>query len=51
MRRLWAGLPGPAFLKGLQALALLVIALVALFFLFEWAGRFLDSGGAVGPSR
>lgn len=48
MRRLWAVLPGPAVLKALQALILLVIALVALVFLFEWAGRFLDSGGAIG---
>lgn len=48
MRRLWAVLPGPASLKALQALVLLLVALVALFFLFEWAGRFLDSGGTVG---
>lgn len=48
MRRLWAVLPGPAPLKAFEALILFVIALVALFFLFEWAGRFLDSGGTVG---
>jgi hypothetical protein len=25
-----------------------VVGLVALFFLFEWAGDLLDSGGAIG---
>jgi hypothetical protein len=30
---------------------LLVVLLIALFFLFEWAGDLLDSGGVVGPGR
>lgn len=25
-----------------------IVALVGLFFLFEWAGPLLDSGGAIG---
>lgn len=48
MRRIWGVLPGPAPLKALQSLILVVVALVALFFLFEWAGDLLDSGGAIG---
>lgn len=48
MRRLWSSLPGPAPVKAVQALVLLLALLVALFFLFEWAGTFLDSGGTVG---
>lgn len=48
MRRLWAALPGPGPVKALQAVILLVIAAVVLFFVFEWAGTFLDSGGTVG---
>ncbi|MFP3916086.1 MAG: hypothetical protein ACLFWM_14495 [Actinomycetota bacterium] len=48
MRRLWSALPGPAVVKALELAVLVVVALVALFFLFEWAGGFLDSGGAIG---
>lgn len=48
MRRLWTALPGPTPLKALEAVVLAVLALVALFFLFEWAGGMLDSGGAIG---
>lgn len=48
MRRLWTALPGPAPVKALEAVVVLLVALVALFFLFEWAGALLDSGGAVG---
>ncbi|HLT97588.1 MAG TPA: hypothetical protein VK070_12445 [Acidimicrobiia bacterium] len=49
MRRLWDRLPGPAPVKVVELLVLLAVLLVALFFLFEWAGTFLDSGGVVGP--
>lgn len=48
MRWLWSALPGPAPVKALEALVLAVGVLVALFFLFEWAGGLLDSGGAIG---
>lgn len=47
MRRLWSILPGPTPVKVIEAVVLVVIALVVLGFLFEWAGRFLDTGGAV----
>lgn len=48
MRRIWEALPGPLFVKVFEAAALIVIVLVALGFLFEWAGGLLDSGGAIG---
>ena len=50
MKRLWSVLPGPAPVKLLQLIVLAVLVLVALFFLFEWAGTYLDSGGVVGPA-
>lgn len=50
MRRFFQRLPGP-FLVRLVIVALAAVALlVALFFLFEWAGDLLDSGGVVGPA-
>jgi hypothetical protein len=47
VRRIWAALPGPTPVKLVEALALIVAALIVLFFLFEWAGGLLDSGGAI----
>lgn len=47
MRRLWKALPGTLPLRMLQAVVLAAIALVLLVLLFEWAGQFLDSGGAI----
>ncbi len=37
--------------KGLRYFLIVVgvaVGIVALYFLFEWAGDFLDSGGAIG---
>jgi hypothetical protein len=48
MRRIWDALPGPVVVKVIEAVALVVVVLVALGFLFEWAGGLLDSGGAIG---
>ena len=48
MRNIWHRLPGPVPAKVLQAALLILIALVILGFLFEWAGDLLDSGGAIG---
>lgn len=48
MRRIWNALPGPAGLKVVEAVILVAAVLVALGFLFEWAGGLLDSGGAIG---
>lgn len=51
MRWLWSSLPGPAPVKALEVVVVAIAALVALFFLFEWAGGLLDSGGAMGAIR
>ena len=40
-------MPGPAPVKAVEVVLLIAVVLVALFFLFEWAGGFLDSGGAI----
>lgn len=48
MRRLWSMLPGATPVKVVEAVVLVLLTLVALGFLFEWAGQFLDSGGAIG---
>lgn len=48
MKRMWSMLPGPAALKVVEAAVIVVVALVLLAFLFEWAGTLLDSGGAIG---
>lgn len=34
--------------KGLLITLAVIVGLVALYFLFEWAGDFLDTGGVVG---
>ncbi len=51
MRRLFEVLPGPPVLKFLIAVLAVAVLLVALFFLFEWAGDLLDTGGVVGPGQ
>ena len=48
MRRLFTALPGPTPLRVLQMVVIVAVALVALYYLFEWAGDLLDSGGVVG---
>jgi hypothetical protein len=48
MKRIWDALPGPVAVKVIEAVALVLVVLVALGFLFEWAGGLLDSGGAIG---
>ena len=48
MKRLYAALPGPAPVRVTLALVLLVGALVALHFFYEWLGAvLLDTGGTV----
>ncbi len=47
MRRLYHALPGPPAAKVLQIIILVVVVLVGLGFLFEWAGQFLDNGGTM----
>ncbi|MDH3261012.1 MAG: hypothetical protein OEM81_01735 [Acidimicrobiia bacterium] len=51
MRRLFAAFPGPLPVRVLIVMVALAVVLVALFFLFEWAGDLLDSGGVVGPGQ
>jgi hypothetical protein len=48
MRRLFALLPGPLPVRAVIMAFAVAVTLVALFFLFEWAGDLLDSGGVVG---
>ena len=48
MKRLWNALPGPAAGKAALMLVLIAAVLVVLFFVFEWAGDLLDSGGVIG---
>jgi hypothetical protein len=47
--RLYRSLPGPGPVRVGIAVVLLVAALVALHFFYEWLGNtFLDTGGTVG---
>lgn len=48
MKRMWSMLPGPTAIKAVEAAVVVVVALVLLAVLFEWAGTLLDSGGAIG---
>ncbi len=49
MRRWFAALPGPTPVKVLVAVVVAVLALVALFFIYDWIGtNLLDSGGTLG---
>ena len=47
MRRLYGLLPGPPFVRVSLIVLIVLIVLVLLGLLFEWAGRFLDTGGTV----
>ena len=51
MKRLFARLPGPFVVRVLITIGALLVALIVLFFLFEWAGDLLDSGGVVGQAQ
>lgn len=51
MRRLFSILPGPIAVRVAIVVLVLAVTLVALFFLFEWAGDLLDSGGVVGTGQ
>ena len=48
IRRAYVALPGPMVVKVLIATAVVVVALVALHFFYEWLGAtFLDTGGTI----
>ncbi len=49
MRQWFLGLPGPMPLKVVIAVVVVVVGLVALFFVYDWIGtNMLDSGGTIG---
>jgi len=48
MKRLFAALPGPQPVKIILAVVIVIAALVALFFIYDWIGaNLLDSGGTI----
>lgn len=48
MRRWFDALPGPTVVKVFIAAVIVVGALVALFFVYDWIGTsLLDTGGAI----
>jgi hypothetical protein len=49
MRRWFDALPGPTALKVLIAAVIVIVGLVALFFVYDWIGTtLLDTGGVIG---
>jgi hypothetical protein len=49
IRRIYTALPGPAPVKILESMVLILLLLVALHFFYSWLGNtFLDPGGAIG---
>ena len=50
MRRFYELLPGPPVARIVLMVIVIAVALVALGFIFEWAGDLLDSGGVIGDS-
>lgn len=48
MKRAFLSLPGPMALKAVLAVVIVIVALIALNFIYEWMGNFLDSGGSIG---
>lgn len=49
MRRFFDALPGPMVVRIVIVILIVIAVLIGLFFLFEWAGDLLDTGGVVGP--
>jgi len=48
MKRLFNRLPGPLPVRAILAVIILAIALIALFFVYDWMGTtLLDSGGTI----
>ena len=48
MRRFIAVLPGPTPVKYVLAVIIVLVALVALFFIYDWIGaNLLDTGGTI----
>lgn len=48
MKRAFLSLPGPIAVKVILATVILVVGLIALFFVYDWMGTvLLDSGGSI----
>lgn len=48
LRRWFLALPGPTPVKVVLAVLIVAVAVVLLGIVFEYLGRLLDSGGAIG---
>ena len=48
MRTAFLLLPGPMAVKVILAIIIVIAALIALNFTYDWMGNFLDSGGNIG---
>jgi hypothetical protein len=49
MKRAFLALPGPVPVKAFLMCVLVVLALIALLFVYDWMGKaLLDSGGGIG---
>ncbi|MEN8238437.1 MAG: hypothetical protein ABFR53_04445 [Actinomycetota bacterium] len=48
MKRAFLSLPGPMVVKVILAIIIVIVALIALNFIYDWMGNFLDSGGHIG---
>ena len=49
MKRAFLSLPGPMPVKAILAAVIVVVAVVALFFIYDWMGsNLLDTGGGIG---
>jgi len=49
MRAIYERLPGPAAVRVAIIVAVIAVALVVLFFVYDWLGTvFLDNGGTIG---
>jgi hypothetical protein len=49
MKQWFTDLPGPIVAKVVIAVAVALVALVALFFIYDWIGNsLLDTGGTIG---
>jgi hypothetical protein len=48
MKQLYAKFPSPTPVKIITSIVLILIALILLGLLFDWAGGILDDGGTIG---
>ena len=49
MKRWFDALPGPTAVKAIIAVLVVIVALVGLFFVYDWVGtNLLDTGGTIG---